>query len=184
MGNQHLRTHDNEARVWTCVTCGQSWNERQRLMSHLDHMGPYHNGECAHCGVGFETWPDHENHVKMEHNGVWRYRCGKCGEVFENMTLVRSHERTVHRDNGKVIKSEGMTQINKFICADCGIEKGSEQAMTRHRKYYHDGDPVPCKECNKTFPSQLAYSNHYKALHVINEIACEICGKVFKNKRL
>ena len=121
------------------------------------------------------------------------------------MTLVRSHERTVHRDNGKVIKSEGeklqlvqsiprisikhgfycifhfkgMTQINKFICADCGIEKGSEQAMTRHRKYYHDGDPVPCKECNKTFPSQVNYncSTCYKVSPCVKKLLSRGCTK-------
>lgn len=160
-------------------------------------MGPYHIGDCAACGEKFDSWPDHETHVRLKHNGVWKFRCGLCSEVFGHLKHLRAHKQHSHpeADNnpgkmcewcGKSFKDlKGHMQDvhgnNPVKCKECGKEFRHPHSLERHMRKVHS-EGFPCAHCGKIQKTAARYKVHVATMHTADDqkpFKCTICSKGF-----
>ena len=79
------------SRPYTCIHCGEVFSSQALYNQHIKLVGPYHSKNCVQCQTPFETWAEHTKHVRISHDGVWKFICGMCEELFDNMELQKAH---------------------------------------------------------------------------------------------
>ena len=112
------------------------------------------------------------------HDGVIKYRCGFCDDIFEGIFYLKDHEKTCK------VKLEIESEMPKFVCPMCGESYMMKRTLDAHMRAHHNtsGKVIQCQYCEKTFPSSAAYSSHKRNHH--DPITCAECGKFFKSKIL
>ena len=78
----HKPACDINNKAVTCVACGTKVRNQMLMDRHLKYHGPHHTKKCVQCPEEFEVWEAHAEHVKMAHNGIWKYRCGLCEDCL------------------------------------------------------------------------------------------------------
>lgn len=136
----------------------------------MRQYGPYHNNKCAYkeCpDVTFESWPQHEEHVKQKHGGLFVHRCRHCPEYFRSEYLALRHMKAVHLP--KITAT-----LPKEMCVHCG-KLMLKTSMRVHLETEHSGQEFPCDECGKVFPNKYRMQTHKKIHDRANP--CPHCGK-------
>ena len=75
-----------------CICCGKTFKKSSQYSEHIKSRGRFHDNRCAQCpDLTFDTWPEHEDHVKKVHGGKFVSRCKYCPDYFDNDALRRKH---------------------------------------------------------------------------------------------
>lgn len=191
--HRHLKLHTVTQKL--CVACGfdpikrhrptddekvlppETWQER--FKRHKDLTGPGHDNTCVHpnCQEVFETWKQHCDHVKIEHAGIFKFKCGFCEKLFDNESALECHLRIAH--NSK-------TNFGN-ICHKCGKSFSNKESLYGHIKYVHTPpeemeSECVCDICGKTFATEQSLKRHVRHVHELANLTttCNECGKVFK----
>lgn len=164
---RHLETHEKRMSKskLTCTSCGFKTDSQKQLQSHQQMKGVYHDDTCATCDRKMKSWDEYQEHVKKEHDGTMKFRCGKCKEVFLTNGDVRSHRLQKH------------SAKTKSICEECGEEVSN---MVNHTRKYHGTEEHQCPLCPAVLKHELVLRYHMLKSHT--NLQCEECGKVMPNK--
>uniref|UniRef100_A0A0K2V2P5 Zinc finger protein 729like [Mustela putorius furo] n=1 Tax=Lepeophtheirus salmonis TaxID=72036 RepID=A0A0K2V2P5_LEPSM len=163
-----------------CINCGQYNSlDPERFLDIHASSNPYHTPHCnySECKEFFKSYSDHMNHVRAAHNGKFRIKCGRCGEVFSDLPSLTNHKKTVHAQTEKNTKKSeekaALIKKEKCVCELCGMSL-SRGNMRTHLKVVHGNDPVDCDICKKTFNHPMSLKLHSDSAH--REFPCEHCG--------
>ena len=116
----------------------------------------------------FSTWPEHEEHVKKCHEGIFVSRCKYCPKFFQHALLARKHMREVHP------KKDGQSNIPEEMCVECG-KIVSKTNMKEHMDRDHGGVEYKCDKCPKICKSKWQLWHHTKCHEEC--IPCQFCGE-------
>ena len=58
----------------SCIQCGLKFTRPGQLKEHLEKRGPFHNEECSQCPKKLTSYEEYQDHVNMQHYGLWKYR--------------------------------------------------------------------------------------------------------------
>ena len=154
----HVYTHERkgQSESLTCIQCGQEFQLKTLLKRHLKKKGTFHDDKCVQCGAQMKTFSEYENHVRLEHENKWVYKCGHCQELFYQAKDLESHSWSNHTKIGlkmKLKKEKPKVKKPKQICEDCGT---SVNNLKVHMEAVHgDGKKrFPCEECALLFKTK------------------------------
>jgi len=171
------RTSSVEMECHQCLSCGQKYNNANKLANHLSLMGQHHNGRCRLC-PDFEakTWSENVSHFNGVHDGVHQFKCGMCMEYFRSVTQMRYHFIASCK------KEAPKKAMQNRICPVCGEERRTYN-LERHIKFTHGSHSIPCQftGCKVVLKHPDAVPVHMQKYH-LNCTTCEQCGKSFINK--
>ena len=170
-----------------CVHCGIKCRNKQMLVAHIRRWGKFHTNNCVTCDMPMTSWTEYQEHVTQEHEGRWKYVCGRCDFTTMDVGNLRVHRRT--HDSIK----------KKEFCDICG--KGYSNVKA-HVEDVHGTDSISCEYCSRIFkhPNSLKrhMSIHYGGKDENGEIkqpvkrtgvaantstTCEFCGETSSNSR-
>ena len=173
--NHKKADHDeNKGDRYQCVQCGkciESDNLQRKaeyVQSHIRSFGPFHSNKCAQCPEKLRTYAEYLEHIKEKHNGIYKYVCGFCDEIFDTVELRQHHRGTC-------------SNRTESVCDICG-KSVNKPYMKKHYETNHaENQQVECDKCpGKLFRSLTALKHHRAACHNFEQ-PCEVCGKMFPN---
>eukprot|EP00092_Neocalanus_flemingeri_P029541 GFUD01032084.1.p1 GENE.GFUD01032084.1~~GFUD01032084.1.p1 ORF type:complete len:464 (-),score=93.06 GFUD01032084.1:57-1448(-) len=198
----HLKRIHEQAGIFVCSFCSQTFNQRSYLLSHeRKHTGekPY---QCEHCLDSFPEKRTLYNHYYKDHNLPKPHVCEICGKTFVlNSDLINHmyihseekkfkceecgasfHQKRVlgeHKLKHKV--KRGTYTGASTVC--CGKVFTSKQRLKLHVQVVHENQkPFECEECKKLFARQDTLRQH-KLIHEGKfDLQCEICSKQFRGR--
>ena len=161
-----------------------TYDSRKKLYHHRrDSSCRFNYDNCPICpNVTFESWPEHQEHVKEKHEGAFVARCRHCPEVFANNELRLKHNRQEHPYQGE-----------KAMCPHCG-KCTSKLNLGNHIRAAHSDEKASCDICNKICQSKIHMYHHIRYKHgmvlkdgisqpvMVKPSQCEVCGKSFRSK--
>ncbi|CAJ1080839.1 zinc finger protein 646 isoform X2 [Xyrichtys novacula] len=195
--SSHEEVKDEEpGEMMICSTCGESFANRQDLISHqLIH----NKDQVANV--------DHlQNHLQMNHNDVSAGKeeaqsiiCGSCGifcasyHHLENHgcttetkdELTHSKEETKvsdisqHQETSPLKETVVDSEQRQYKCDQCGRSYRHAGSLLNHKKSHKTG-VFRCLVCQKRFYNLLALKNHQRSHFDIKRHTCHECGKAFK----
>ncbi|XP_052748195.1 zinc finger protein ZFP2-like [Galleria mellonella] len=175
-----LRGHSKQSHQikYVCKLCNYVSNTAYKAKEHSNwHKG--HHYECKVCGAKFSKSTSHLTHVRLQHPS--EHVCDICGESFIGENGLRMHHKKSHRDV-KCLTDEAA------VCALCGVQFVSVEALNRHTDVTENGicDPnlMPCTQCGVNFESDDALLEHVGEMHSKEDhTKCEPCNRTFVNER-
>lgn len=179
-----------------CSTCGESFANRQDLVSHQ----LLHNKDQA-ANV------DHlQNHLQITTGDVFAGNedaqsiiCGSCGIFCTSYHHLENHGCTPERKD-ELIHAKEETKVNdvlqneepspqketvvdteprQYKCDQCGRSYRHAGSLLNHKKSHKTG-VFRCLVCQKRFYNLLALKNHQRSHFDIKRHTCHECGKAFK----
>ena len=73
---------------WTCYRCGKTFTSSSEVGSHIIQCQEI---KCEFCQKTFKLKQHLKHHKEKKHSN---YRCKVCNRGFENIVLLRDHERS------------------------------------------------------------------------------------------
>ena len=184
--NIHVNEHENPSKHLFCVGCGEKFLTKGPLDAHMKQLGPYHDGRCAICKdhIKFDTWEEYKSHVRAEHAGDFKFKCGWCPTVLESEALRKCHIREAHhgtgimstwkRNNKNKLSSKGKHQV---FCETCGKTiKSGRSSYLIHMEDVHGEYDLACNDCHSVyrFKHSNSLQRHIEKCHV--KYTCDLCG--------
>ena len=161
-----------------CKHCGKVFAP-QRFENHLKRAGPYHGDECVQCPFKFSTYEEYQEHVQYHHNGIWKFKCGHCQDVFDAESDIKIHVKNVHRKRPVKPRKKIAKPWAKKICPECGM---SVACLYTHTKRVHTSSKIQCEECHKFFENKILLWEHMNNVHIW--VPCSKCGDMVPKARI
>ena len=163
-----------------CVQCGYPGSKQISVAEHMKRKGPFHNDECCHCFQKMPSFQAYQDHIKNQHYGVWKFKCGKCSDqAFIHKKDFNSHIRVFHSTKSveqKKVKTnnehKSSTITTMTICSICGMKPKN---ISTHMRSNH-GEPIPCQHCGKTCAGPQKLYHHIRMVH--QKTFCPKCGEM------
>ena len=155
-----------------CICCGKTFKKSSQYSEHIKSRGRFHDNRCAQCpDLTFDTWPEHEDHVKKVHGGKFVSRCKYCPDYFDNDALRRKHIHEVHSDE----------LGERVLCPQCG-KSTLKSNMKEHILKFHGDGEMPCDICHKVCKTKWQLYSH-KRTHDQGQ-PCPSCGENVNPKKM
>ncbi|XP_031147316.1 zinc finger protein 646 isoform X2 [Sander lucioperca] len=190
--SSHEEVKDDEpGEMMICSTCGESFANRQDLITHqllhnkdqVDNATHLHMNNsdvpgckeeaqsiiCGSCGIFCTSYHNLENH------GCTAERTDESTHDKEEMNVndVAQHEDTSH------VKETVDAEDRQYKCDQCGRSYRHAGSLLNHKKSHKTG-VFRCLVCQKRFYNLLALKNHQRSHFDIKRHTCNECGKAFK----
>ncbi|XP_037051840.1 uncharacterized protein LOC119085530 [Bradysia coprophila] len=158
-------------------------------------------GECSVCHKFYvpRLLNSHMETVHFNLSNLNRTICGLCWQEFATQTLLRKHQKEVHRGCshgcdicGKRFASKQYlsvhiltrhTQLKTYLCDTCGEGFAVPVLLQYHMKQKHPIHGHDCHLCKMKFVTAAALNDHCVARHTEERrFKCDFkgCGKTFK----
>ena len=168
-----------------CVQCGKTKKRKEHLAKHLKQRGPLHNDECSQCSEKMSSFKAYQDHVNDRHSGVWKFKCGYCGDLYETSRLCNRHTTIVHLRTNPVNKINVPKKPKKEkvreICDLCGLTFAS-LATHKNRVHYQkvivEEKEQRCDQCGQIFETKLKLYHHKRNVHTKKQ--CPYCGDMIR----
>ncbi|KAK3854747.1 hypothetical protein Pcinc_038793 [Petrolisthes cinctipes] len=148
-----------------CGLCGRGYSCLSALRGHLSRQHRVGSGgyRCEVCGAVASTKASFKRHLLRTHgqDTLAQYqfliKCRHCGEGVTTLPLLYQHINLHHPD-------EAVTQY--YRCTHCPVLYSTRQALTRHFRRRHKGEPLPpceplpCPDCGVELPTSAALREH------------------------
>ncbi|XP_053269412.1 zinc finger protein 646 [Pleuronectes platessa] len=189
--SSHEEVKDELGEMMICSTCGESFANRQDLVTHqLVHNKDQVDGGnhlhmntsdvsggaeepqsiiCGSCGIFCTSYHHLESH------GCTPQRADESANCKEEMKVndAAQHEDTSH------VKETCATEARQYKCDQCGRSYRHAGSLLNHKKSHKTG-VFRCLVCQKRFYNLLALKNHQRSHFDIKRHTCNECGKAFK----
>ncbi|KAM9336816.1 zinc finger protein 646 [Symphorus nematophorus] len=190
--SSHEEVKDDEpGEMMICSTCGESFANRQDLITHQ----LLHNKDQV----------DNINHLQMSNSDISGGKeeaqsiiCGSCGifctsyhhlekhgcsaerkdESTQAKEEVKANDVAKHEDTS-CVKETVDTEHRQYKCDQCGRSYRHAGSLLNHKKSHKTG-VFRCLVCQKRFYNLLALKNHQRSHFDIKRHTCHECGKAFK----
>ena len=173
------RTH-LEKQVFTCLTCGQTFNSSSKKEKHIrTHTGerPY---ECSVCGKTFRVKENFVDHRRI-HTGERIFECFICKKTFSYRCNLMKHCHDFH--DGKKTDRGRSINLKKIQCVTCGRNFTAYRALREHERTHTGEQPFKCGDCGRVFNAMRNLIRHWR-IHTGNKpFKCVTCGREFREKR-
>ena len=63
---------------------------------HVKARGEFHDDQCAQCDKRLTCYEEYQMHVKADHFGIWKWKCGHCKLAFDELSELKGHVTEVH----------------------------------------------------------------------------------------
>ena len=125
---------------------------------------------CEYCIQVFDRKFNLELH-RRTHTGDKPFHCVECPKAFASSSNLYRHVRTVHA-------AENETQ--SYTCDDCGATFTQSAALKRHVSTIHHGErKYVCTDCGKSFKQAHHLAQHEKQHTQQKSYGCGICNRLF-----
>ncbi|XP_033750314.1 zinc finger protein 3-like [Pecten maximus] len=191
---KRARGRPRKRKVFTCVTCGQTFTHQQSLVVHALEHGEQAKS-CEMCNEEFlsqESIALHRCKKKSLVNGL--RLCRVCGDEFQNAKLLSDHMCSEHGIQKSqffceycptgFIKKQSLYKHykkhadGKIVCMKCGHFSADLAAHTEHSSTHRKTGAYSCSKCSATFSK----SQHFDR-HMANKHACPLCSSSYCTRR-
>lgn len=189
----HLKTHEEEGKLFSCKYCSMKFSGKQKWVTHENR----HKGMCACicevCGVRYENKYTLDDHMS-KHTGEYKYSCIECKKGFNKIEALNDHSNVHSGDrpytcdicrkrfaNCGTFWQHRMTHKleRDFICEVCKKSFKLKAHLAKHLKIHSSERKHVCTECGLTF-LKLYHLQRHKLLHTGEKpFICERCGQAF-----
>ncbi|XP_068160849.1 zinc finger protein 646 isoform X2 [Antennarius striatus] len=182
---------DEPGEMMICSTCGESFANRQDLISHQ----LIHKNDQEDCIDHLQITSRNVSESKEETESII---CGTCGVFCSSYHHLENHcctddrkdESTRIKEETKandVIQHEGTSWVKGAVdgkyrlykCDQCGRSYRHAGSLLNHKKSHKTG-VFRCLVCQKRFYNLLALKNHQRSHFDVKRHTCHECGKAFK----
>ena len=121
---KHQKTAHDDNRIW-CPECGYRFRQKSNLATHRRQVRPF---ESATQSVAVHTHPEPVGMVTQHmptHTGARPYSCPVCGLAFAQSGDLKLHQERFHDEN------------RPFPCPLCSYRFNRESDLSRHRRKAH-----------------------------------------------
>ncbi|XP_060062540.1 zinc finger protein 69-like [Ylistrum balloti] len=165
---KRARGRPPKRKIFTCVTCGQSFTHQQSLVVHALE----HGEQAKSCEMCHEEFLSQESialhrckNRKKSHVGL--RLCRVCGDEFQTARLLSDH-----------MCSEHGIQKSRYFCEYCSAGFIKKQSVYKHYKKHAEGKIV-CMKCGH-FSVDLAAHNEHSSTHKkTGAYSCDKCSATF-----
>ena len=171
----HSDTASTENDPFPCVTCGEAFPSRYRLIRHriMAHMTP----DAARQRMA--RWKRNRDLSEMD----LPYVCSTCNRRFAaNHNLLRHlvcHGQQEHNEMG-IVKDASSTKLF-YSCPICS-KLVSRRSLNQHMRVHSDARGFKCEPCNKYYKSKMNLRLHIRCVHQkIRRYVCSTCGATFRS---
>ena len=126
--------------------------------------------------------------------------CGKCNEVFDDVSELTAHEKTCYVGRHYKCPQPGCSHVNAqksllhqhikavhycdpFLCTICAETFVYKKSLDKHLKRVHKAGPQSfkyvCPECGKGTDDRTQYGIHLEGHDHLRRYSCNVCGQVF-----
>lgn len=161
----HLRTHEEEGKYFSCKYCCLKFRGRQKWVTHENR----HKGMCACicevCGVRYENKYALEDHMS-KHTGQYKYSCTECEKGFNKIEALKDHHNVHSGDR-------------PYNCEVCGKRFANCGTFWQHKVTHKSERDFTCDVCKKSFKLKTHLAKHMKIHGSERKYVCDLCGKTF-----
>ncbi|XP_022046584.1 zinc finger protein 646 [Acanthochromis polyacanthus] len=182
---------EDQGEMMICSTCGESFANRQDLVSHqllhnkdqVDNVSHLHmnsdvseskeeteNIICGRCGIFCTSYHHLTNHDCSA--------AERKDDLQHTKEEVKVNDIAQHED-ASLIKETVDTGGRQYKCDQCGRSYRHAGSLLNHKKSHKTG-VFRCLVCQKRFYNLLALKNHQRSHFDIKRHTCHECGKAFK----
>ncbi|XP_069136979.1 zinc finger protein 813-like [Argopecten irradians] len=161
---KRARGRPRKRKVFTCVTCEETFTHHQSLVVHALEHGEQAKS-CKMCQEEFLSKESITLHRCKKKSSV--RLCRVCGDEFLTSKLLSDHMCAEHG-----------IQKSKFYCEYCSTGFIKKQSMYRHYKKHADGKLV-CLKCGHFSVDIEAHKEHSKMHKKRGSFTCNKCGATF-----
>ena len=176
----HMFKHDQNIlgfKKINCVQCGNTFGRPHLYRDHMTAQGPQHNDQCSQCPRKFKTYEEYKSHVDEEHYGKWRYKCGFCGDTFDEKKEQRTHLLFHTTPNGPSLErlsgKRKRAKPVKKMCPECGLDVYN---LSNHLAGVHGNQEHTCHHCGMVMKTKARLNKHIEWLH--ETAPCSECGEM------
>ena len=133
---------DRVNKPFKCELCDFSSHAKKYLKAHIFncHEKDKHQFECDLCHKKFPFPHVLREHKEVEHDGIKRFMCHKCGKGFLRKTMFEEH---VMKDS---CDSTSQTAAPEPVtCPECHETFSGRRYFMQHYRAIHGGLPPNCQ---------------------------------------
>ena len=145
-------------------------------------------------------WIRHPPPVKKVLPAGAEIYCGKCNEVFDDVSELTAHEKTCYVGRRYKCPQPGCSHVNAqksllhqhikavhycdpFLCTICAETFVYKKSLDKHLKRVHKVGPQSfkyvCPECGKGTDDRTEYGIHLDRHNNLKRYSCNVCGQAF-----
>ena len=164
---QHI-AKDHSMEEWKkCEQCDFT-GSKHMIQCHMYYYHP--KGPeliCDTCGYRTPHNSVLKQHIRMVHQKIKPYSCGKCHRSFFSESRLKDHDAVFHKNQ-------------LFSCEKCHKSYKIRRQLQVHIRSIHQGIWIHCPQCNLKFAENHDLKRHKKHVHDRNySFNCEHCGRGF-----
>ncbi|XP_061725823.1 zinc finger protein 615-like isoform X10 [Cydia pomonella] len=163
-----ITQNDNGDEIFTCLTCGRTYNAKHRFTQHYKHIHMKLKNKTFPCKIcGIQLFP-HRRYAHLETaHGRPAPTCNICGRKFTAPHLVLHHQRQTH-----------MGERN-HKCDICSKTFFNKAYLKKHQITHSDVRDYACDVCGKKFRWKKNLASHMDMHNDLRRFVCPHCGDAF-----
>ena len=184
---------DRVNKPFKCELCDFQSHAKKYLKAHIFncHEKEKYQFECDQCNKKFPFPHVLREHKEVEHDGIKRFMCHKCGKGFLRKTMFDEHVMKDTCDSS----ANRNSNPEPVKCEECNETFSGRRYFVQHYRAIHGGLPPDsqgkeqfmCDQCPNVYISQLSLKMHIKTTHsgklykpaAKKDRKCPHCDKMF-----